>query len=517
MTFSRPTTSSDGAGSCRCGLGLAMVIGLALTSVIACTGDDGPSSGQAQAAVPPDLARFYEQPMTWRGCSGFSCAEVSVPLNYDDPGGDTIELALVRLPTTGERRLGSLVVNPGGPGGSGVWYARQAGHEFTSAVLRHYDLVGVDPRGVGRSAPIDCVSDAELDQSLALDGSPDTPEEELLLLEDAERFAAACAAHSRRLLPHVGTADVARDLDVVRAVLGDERLNYLGKSYGTRLGATYAELFPGRVGAMVLDGAVDPTLSHAELAAAQAKGYEVALDAFLDDCLTSALCPLTGPRSTARDEVNRLLARLDTHPLSTSSGREVTQTMAIAGLVLALGAQLWGERVDLRDALEQAQQGRGDRLAQLADATADRTPDGRYLSNVVEAGTAVSCLDLPAAADVPELKAQADQIAADSPLFGRYFAWAGVYCLPWPVRLHGIPQPIRAAGAPPILVVGTLRDPATPHQWAVALADQLDSGILLTWNGDGHTAYKRGSDCVDAVIDAYLLGEAVPVDGQRCD
>ncbi len=468
--------------------------------------------------VPAELARFYEQQVTWRPCGGeFSCTRVRVPLDYARPDGETIELALVRLSAGGGQRIGSLVVNPGGPGGSGIQYARQARQLFTEAVLERYDLVGLDPRGVGQSAPVECLSDAELDRYLAVDASPDSAAEEQRLVDSAGQLARGCDARSARLLPHVGTADVARDLDVVRAVLGDERLNYLGKSYGTFLGATYAELFPGRVGALVLDGALDPRISGAELAAEQAKGFDTALNAFLDDCLERpSVCPLSGPRPVALRQLQRLLQRIDARPLTSSSGRRVNESLAALGMGAALYEQKIGWPL-LRLGLREAQRGRGDFLLTLADAYTDRGSDGRYESNSNEAQPAVNCLDRPEIRDLAALRAQAKRITTEAPTFGRYLGWAGLTCYHWPVPPTGGPRAIHAPGSRPILVVGTVRDPATPYRWAVGLAEQLHSGVLLTWNGDGHTAYKRGSACVDAVVDAYLLRGEVPDGGKRCD
>jgi pimeloyl-ACP methyl ester carboxylesterase len=473
------------------------------------------ATASPSSAPTADLSRFYTQRPRWTGCGDrFECTRVRVPLDYADPTGRTIEISVNRLPARGGRRTGSLVLNPGGPGASGLDYARAATSVVSGTVRQRFDIVGFDPRGVGESTPVRCLDDKETDTYLAADGSPDTAAEERRLAELSEAFGRRCAERSGALLAHVGTRDAARDLDVLRAVLGDAKLTYLGKSYGTYLGATYAELFPSRVGALVLDGALDPSLTNRDFSREQARGFETALRAFVDDCRRRSDCPLPAARDRALDRVAALLRAIDRRPLSGDRGRRVTEGLAVIGVLSALyDEQLWPL---LRDALAEAQGGSGETLLLLADFYTDRDENGHYTNNSNDAIYAVSCLDRPEDGDVDSTRAAAAEFRRVAPRFGTYLAWSGLPCATWPYPAQGPPRRIAAAGARPILVVGTTRDPATPYAWSRALADQLESGRLLTYDGDGHTAYRRGSACIDRAVDAYLMDGTLPRDGTRC-
>jgi pimeloyl-ACP methyl ester carboxylesterase len=470
------------------------------------------SPGMRAPATGP-LASFYGQKLRWRDCrGGFECARLEVPLDYAEPAGRTIRIAVVRLPAEDPR--GSLLLNPGGPGASGIDYARAADFVVSRAVRSRYDIVGFDPRGVGKSAPVSCLSDAQLDRFLAIDGSPDTAEEEQELLQEWSKLGAGC--HDRRpgVTAHMGTRDAARDMDVLRAALGDRRLNYLGKSYGTYLGATYAELFPRRVGRVVLDGMLDPAASGQEVVAGQAAGFQTAFRAFLADCVRRSSCPLTGGVAAAERQVGQLLDEVDAQPLRGERGRPVTQALAVLGIAAALYDE--GSWPLLRQALGEARRGNGYTLLALADFYSDRGPRGRYTTNAVEALYAVNCLDRPEATELDAYRAAAAETAQASPVFGAFIAWGSLPCATWPVPPQGEPHRIAAQGAKPILVVGTTRDPATPYEWAQSFARQLESGRLLTFVGDGHTAYRRGSSCVDEAVDGYLLDGQLPRRGLRC-
>jgi pimeloyl-ACP methyl ester carboxylesterase len=501
-------------------LGTAVVLASSVV-LAACSGGGEPVVSRtpepsATVAPTPDLGRFYGQRPRWAGCGGsFECTTIEVPLDYDQPAGQTIELALVRLPAGDpERRIGSLLVNPGGPGASGQDYARAARSAFTDEVRAAYDIVGFDPRGVGESTPVDCVSDTALDAFIAADGSPDDAAEEQQLVADSQAFAAGCGQRSGDLLAHVGTRDAARDMDVIRAVVGDTEMHYFGASYGTFLGATYAELFPANVGRLVLDGAVDPTLEPAELSRGQLGGFETELSAFLTDCVDGAGCPVGPTVEAARAQVEQLLADVDAEPLPSASGRDVTQSLALLGIVYPLyDSRGWPA---LQIALDRALDGDGSVLLELADLYTDRSSDGSYASNQNEANYAVNCVDRADSSTVDDFRADADELAQESPSFGAYLAWSNLPCTVWPVPASGTAGPLTAAGAAPILVVGTTRDPATPYAWAQALADQLESGRLLTFDGDGHTAYTRGSSCIDDAVDAYLVAGTLPAEGTVC-
>ncbi|GHE40133.1 proteinase [Streptosporangium violaceochromogenes] len=469
--------------------------------------------GDAGAGASPRTGK-PRAPLAWTGCGdGFECAKLAVPLDHDRPDGERIQISVIRLPATGDR-IGSILLNPGGPGASGIDYARNASSVVSEAVRTRFDVVGFDPRGVGESSPVRCLSPGALDAYIGLDTSPDSPAEITELEEGARRFADGCQARSGRLLPHVGTADAARDMDLLRAALGEERLTYLGKSYGTQLGAVYADLFPKRVRALVLDGAVDPSLPPLELNATQARGFEVALDAFLEDCLRADDCPLRGPVASAREQITNLLHGADRKALTgkAGGGRRIGEAWAAFGLVAPLyNRQAWPI---LRRALGEALKGDGTVLLSMADLLVDRRSDGTY-SNQTEANMAVNCVDGRFPRTASAFAAAARDSTRQAPVFGPYVMWGSLPCAYWPVK--AAPQEkIDASGAAPIMVVGTERDPATPYAWAESLAGQLSSGVLVDFDGDGHTAYRTGSACVDRLVDDYLIDLKVPKDGVRC-
>ncbi|MCB5181048.1 alpha/beta hydrolase [Streptomyces antimicrobicus] len=480
-----------------------------------------PAATAGPPAVPAALRPYYDQKLTWRHCgvAGFQCATLKAPLDYDKPGdGQEIELAVARKKATGPgKRLGSLVVNPGGPGGSGIGYLQAyAGIGYPAPVRAQYDMVSLDPRGVARSSPVECLTGPGMDAYTQVDQTPDDAAERVRLVAAFKSFAAGCEERSRRLLPHVSTVDAARDLDVLRAVLGDEKLTYVGASYGTFLGATYADLFPGRVGRLVLDGAMDPTRSALDLNRDQTAGFETAFRAFAADCAKQPDCPLGrgGPDQVAT-RLKQFFRTLDATPVPTGDPkRPLGESLATTGVIAALYDETaWPQ---LREAVAQAMDGDGAGLLSLADSYYEREPDGRY-ANLMYANAAVNCLDQPPAFAGPEaVEAALPSFEKASPVFGAGLAWAALNCTYWPVKATGSARSLSAEGAPPIVVVGTTRDPATPYQWAQALAGQLSSGVLLTYEGDGHTAYGRGSDCVDTAINHYLLDGTPPKPGQRC-
>ncbi|CAL9502372.1 Carboxylesterase A [Streptomyces sp. enrichment culture] len=481
----------------------------------------GTTPAAQPTAVPAALRPYYEQKPAWRDCGvpGFQCATMKAPLDYAHPeSGQDVDIAIARRPATGPgKRLGSLVVNPGGPGGSGIGYLQAfAGIGYPASVRAQYDIVSFDPRGVDRSSPVQCLTGPGMDKFTQVDQTPDDEAERARLVASFKEFAAACRERSERILPHVSTVDAARDMDMLRAVLGDEKLTYVGASYGTFLGATYADLFPGRAGRLVLDGAMDPSRAAIDMNRDQTAGFETAFRSFARDCAKQPDCPLGkgGPDSVAA-RLGEFFTALDAEPVpSGDPARPLGESLATTGVIAALyDESAWPQ---LREAIAAAMDGDGSGLLALADTYYEREPDGRY-ANLMYANAAVNCLDQPPAFSGPEaVQAALPSFRKASPVFGTGLAWAALNCTYWPVKATGEARPLTAKGAAPIVVVGTLRDPATPYKWAQALAGQLDSGVLLTYDGDGHTAYGRGSTCIDNAINTYLLEGKPPQNGKKC-
>ncbi|MFQ6172233.1 alpha/beta hydrolase [Oryzobacter sp. R7] len=516
--MTRRTSALAGASAAVLAV-LAVLSGCSLVED-ATGGDRGPAATVTPQGPPPgseSLAAFYGQRLAWSDCEGAECTRLRVPVDYDAPNGETIELAVVRVPAKRpSSRLGSLVVNPGGPGGSGVDYARGADFIVGAGVRQAYDIVGFDPRGVQRSAPIDCVSDRDLDAFLGGDPTPDDAAEQQQLAAAARSFAQGCG-RSGALVGHVSTVEVAKDMDVLRAALGEEKLTFLGKSYGTFLGTTYADLFPAQVGRMVLDGVIAPDLTAAEVNLGQAQGFEQATRAWAAYCVEEGDCPFGRSVDRVMEGLRTFLASVDENPLPRTGDGAVprlTEGWATLGIAAAMYDQ--GKWQSLVDALRQGLDGDGTALMQLANQYADRNPGGQYAGNIMEAIYAVNCLDKPEDADLAERRRLADEAVETAPTWGRFLMWSTLPCGTWPTPATGEPRTVSAEGAAPIVLIGTTRDPATPYQWAVRLREQLASASLITFDGDGHTAYTRSNSCVDEAVDAYYLEGTQPRDGLRC-
>nr|WTB32098.1 alpha/beta hydrolase [Streptomyces sp. NBC_00830] len=498
----------------------ATLLGTAGLLISGCSsGSSTTSASSSEPSAPTELLPYYTQHLTWRDCgvSGFQCATMKAPLDYAKPGAGDIKLAVSRKKATGPgKRIGSLLVNPGGPGGSAIGYLQSyAAAGYPAPVRARYDMVAIDPRGVARSEPVECLTGPQMDAYTQVDQTPDDTAEVTQLSDSLQKFADGCKQRSGKILPHVSTVEAARDMDILRSLLGDEKLTYVGASYGTFLGATYAELFPARTGRLVLDGAMDPALPSIEMNRDQTAGFETAFLSFAADCVKKSDCPL-GTTSTAdvATRLEQLFADLDAKPVPTGETRKLGESLATMGVIAAMyDESTWPQ---LREAIAGAQAGDGSGLLALADSYYERQPNGTY-ANLMSANAAVNCLDSPPAFAGPSAVTQAlPSFEQASPVFGKTLAWTSLNCADWPVGATGTPHRIKAKGAPPIVVVGTTRDPATPYKWAQSLAGQLSSGRLLTYEGDGHTAYGRGSDCIDTAINTYLLDGTPPAAGKRC-
>ncbi|MER6094958.1 alpha/beta hydrolase [Streptomyces sp. NPDC001728] len=510
---------------------------LAVTGVLlaGCTSAGGGAPGPASTSPtttgtgptatetgPPDATPALPGPLTgqrldWKRCPApeggqrpgaeWRCATVKVPRDYLKPEGATLPVALIRKQATDERgRIGSLLFNFGGPGASGVDILPRAAEEYRGLNER-YDLVGFDPRGVGRSAGVVCRTDAEQAAAEAtVDLTPDTAAEEAAYLKDSTAFAAGCAERSAPLLAHTTTSATARDLDLIRQVLGDEKLHYFGISYGTQLGGTYAHLFPGKVGRLVLDAVVDPTADTFGHARHQTTGFQRALDNYLKS---------TGQDPKAGTErIARLLRKLDRAPLTVGE-RRLTESLALTGIAVTLyGKANWPL---LTQGLQEAEAGRGGALLALADAYNDRDASGHY-STQSHSQRAISCADSSTRPTAAQAKALLPEFRRLSPVFGAFLAWdtAG-WCAGWPVKGERATPEASAPGAAPVLVVGTTGDPATPYEGAERMARELGDGVgvLVTNRGEGHGAYGT-SRCVTEKVDAYFLKGTVPKYGTTC-
>jgi pimeloyl-ACP methyl ester carboxylesterase len=480
-------------------------IAVLLTSILLLT-----SCAAAEPEPLPSLSQYQTQELKWRDCYGnYQCSSLLVPIDYADLSVGAFSLALLRYQALDQdRRIGSLVVNPGGPGSSGVDYAYSAEYIVSPEILERFDIVGFDPRGVGESAAIKCLNDAETDASFAADPKPDDEAEFALFISDARDYFAKCSENTEHLTNY-STLNSARDLEILRSALGDEKLNFLGKSYGTYLGTLYAELFPESVGRFVLDGAVDPNSNNREAVLGQAIGFESALNAFISNCLNSSSCALTGDLQSARNQVIDLLTNTAITPLESKSGREVTEGLVLLGIASALYDSGSGWPV-LRDAFKEATLGSGTSFLTLADQYAGRQENGKYLSNENDALQVISCLDQNELETVSTFKKGVAEFTDRAPIFGPYLAYAGLACRYFP-NLSSVEQiEVKSLKTKPILIVGTTRDPATPYKWAQSLAKIFEGSILITLDGDGHAGHGRGSTCVDSAVDRYLLTGATP-------
>ncbi|MEV0488524.1 alpha/beta hydrolase [Streptomyces atratus] len=490
----------------------------------------------ANAADASGSADLASQKLTWKPCQApstaqgggtaptplpggavWECSFMKVPLDYAKPNGHTIALELIRAKAVNQnKRIGSLIFNFGGPGASGVATLPAFGATYANLRTR-YDLVSFDPRGVGRSAGVECENDKQLDARFQSDATPDDPAEEKALLNGQKKFAAACEKNSGSDLPYVGTTDSARDMDLMRQVLGDEKLYYFGISYGTELGGVYAHLFPEKVGRAVLDGVVDPTEDYQQTSLGQAKGFQLALDNFTQNCADrGAACKLPGTTGKEVEQgIAELLDRLEKQPIQGLGSRQLTQSQATTGIAASLySRETWSL---LEQGIDEADGGNGALLLALADSLNGRSQNGRY-DNSTAANTAVNCADSKQRFTLDGTRALIPEFQKASPVFGDYLGWGLVQCTGWPVAGAWETPDVSAPGAAPILVIGNTGDPATPYKGAKAMADALGQGVgvQMTYEGQGHGAYNSGNACVKKTVGSYLLDGTVPAAGTVC-
>ncbi|MEV0275377.1 alpha/beta hydrolase [Streptomyces sp. NPDC050610] len=523
----------------------ALVVALAAT---ACSGDGGggeaagdkkgdKKSGTSSPSAPTGGSGLGAQRLSWHGCSApttaqggtgkapeplsdgtrWECSTLKVPLDYAKPDGSAIDLALIRAKArSGASRVGSLVFNFGGPGGSGVATLPGFARDY-EALRAGYDLVSFDPRGVGESSGVKCQSDKEIDDSNAIDATPDDNDELKAALAANKAYVEACRKNSGKLLGHVDTTSAARDLDVLRQALGDDKLHYFGISYGTELGAVYAHLFPKRVGHAVLDAVVDPTQDPLQGDLNQAKGFQRALEDYMRDCAESVTgCPTGSGPEEGTKRITALLKKLDSEPLPTRDGRKLTKDQAVNGIASALySKETW--QYLTRGLQEATTLGSGNYLQLLADSLSGRDRNGHY-SNLQAANRAITCADAQQRYDGNDVQAWLAKFRKASPVFGESTAWSLLSCAGWPVEGRWKTPDVRAAGASPVLVVGNTGDPATPYEGARRMARELGKsvGVEVTYKGEGHGAYNSGNGCMTRTVNDYLLHSKVPGNGKTC-
>lgn len=493
------------------------LVGACTTSV---NGSPHAAGRGATANVPP------VHPIDFRDCTALiesqgvhipdglelGCGLLDVPLNYSDPTEGTISLAVLRVHATADTHpVGSLLVNPGGPGAPGVGAGLGVALKMSRSVLDKYDIVGFDPRGTGESAPVHCMSDAQKDQELATSTDVTTSVGFAAAVRDSTQLSQRCEHAVGADLPYYNTVNTARDMDEIRQAVGDPRMNYLGFSYGTELGWTYAHLFPRKVRAFVLDGAVDPEATPVSEITEQTAGFEHAFGQFAASCPAAVYC---GGLGDATEVLTQILAVARTHPIGTGTPRPLTEALASTGVIEALYAKSMWPR--LAQALVAAKHGEGAALLALADEYDQRSKSGHY-SNLIDANVVISCNDTPVRAEPTDaqIRATIPQLVQRYPLFGADSADGLFACRGWPARRTPVPPPA-AATPTTVLVLGNRNDPATPYQGAQHLTRELGHARLLTWDGQGHTSYLEGSTCVDDKVDQYLLTLHAPPAGTVC-
>ncbi|MFE6054127.1 alpha/beta hydrolase [Kitasatospora sp. NPDC056446] len=529
------------------GAGALGLTALLLTAATGCQGGGSsavepaptsPSTGSSAAGAtsstgsPGAATGAAAQKLDWHACAApsaaqgsgtapaadWQCATLKAPLDHGKPDGRTIDLALIRSRAKDEQhRIGSLLFNFGGPGASGVATLPALASTYASLNTR-YDLVSFDPRGVGASDGVTCLDDKATDDSATVDSTPGNPAAVKALDDSNARYVAACEHNSGAVLPYVDTESAARDMDLMRQVLGDRKLSYFGISYGTQLGGVYAHLFPQEVGRLVLDSVVDPTKDPQQSALGQAQGFQLALGDFMKACATQVgtSCPTGAGGDEGTAKIVALVQKLEQSPLPAADGRQLTATQAVTGIAGALYSQeTWP--VLAGGLTEAMRQGTGNTLLQLADGLNGRDAQGHY-SNLNAANRAISCVDARQRYSDQDVEAQLPQFRAASPVFGDFTAWGLTGCTGWPVPGKADHPEVAAAGAAPILVVGTTGDPATPVEGARAMAQQLGAGVgvTVTLRGEGHGGYNTGNPCLKQTVDAYLLDGTVPADGTTC-
>ncbi|MEJ0014054.1 MAG: alpha/beta hydrolase [Actinomycetota bacterium] len=453
------------------------------------------------------LKGFQSQSLLWVPCnSGFECADFKVPVDYNHIDNNTFTLQAIRhnanIPS---KRIGSLIMNPGGPGGSGIQYVLDADSIVSPSIEDVYDLVGFDPRGVNLSEPIRCLTDSQEDYFLGGDGSVQNKADLASAISDSKLIANSCAKVAGNKLGHYSTLETAKDMEILRILLKEPKLNYIGKSYGTFLGTLYAALYPSTTGRIVLDGAVDPNVSVRDQNIAQAIGFDTALKSYIASNPTFSI-----------KQIHNFLQQSRTKPLSNRQNRKLSESLVSTGIAAALYDPTDGWPL-LSKALTGAITNKDPYdFFLLADSYNQRDRSGHYVSNQNDIAEITSCLDFKDSRTLTQIEADAKNFSVAAPIFGPYLAFSGMACLYWHTKPVVEPT-FKNLVTNPLLIIGTTRDPATPYQWALGLHKELLKSTLITLNGDGHTGANRGSSCVDNAMNTYLLTGKPPAHDITCD
>ncbi|AOZ73255.1 hypothetical protein BK816_08130 [Boudabousia tangfeifanii] len=511
---------------------LGAVLAVSATLAACSFGSDGSDAVQktveptpSASPIPAGLESYYDQKLVWGNCDSSieatkesTCATFKVPKNYANPSEGDLSITAVKYVKSGVKPSGDIYTNPGGPGGSAVdFVAENASHVFTQEILDKFAIVGMDNRGTRHSTPIECITPQEMDALLS-ENTQDVLTE-AGLAHERQRMAdmgKKCLEKSDTI-KWVDTVSAARDLDVLRHLNGNNKLDYLGFSYGTFFGATYAELFPKNVGHMVLDGALDPSLNYDQVAEAQMVGFEKSLVHFADECNDGNPNCFLGRGEDGAKQIMAFVRALHQKPLRTGDPkRPLTENLAITAIMGSMYNQQWFPI--LTQGLENAMlKGNGQILLSMADQMNDRLDDGTYKGNSKESFFAVNALDYPIEGDMDTWQKQAKELLEKHPILGEQFMLGDALRQDWPVKPVGKRGPIKAEGAPPILVIGTTGDPATPLSMAQSLAEQLDKGVLLTVKGWNHTAYNsNANECVTQTVDDIFLKDQMPKQNKYC-
>ena len=442
------------------------------------------------------LDDYKSQDLNWRNCyDGFQCSSFKVPVDYEKVDNQSFTLKVLRHNASDQKnKLGAILVNPGGPGGSATLYAYNAEYIMSSKINRKYDIVGFDPRGINESGDIRCLSDSEEDAFLNADASDGKAASIAALATASKDFAEKCAKAAGSKLGHYSTLEAAKDMDILRILLNEKKLNFLGKSYGTYLGTLYAALFPETVGRIVLDGAVSPNVSTRDQQLAQAIAFDNALNNFL-----------ASQERFKLSDIKNLLSQAEVNPLKSPGGRVATQSTVITAIAATLYDSGDGWK-NLKKILDQAITKRDTKeIFKQADEYNNRAPDGTYYSNQTDISIVISCLDWKEPRTIEEMTLDRKEFIKAAPVFGPFLNFAGLPCKYWKSEPQLPPMPLKEIKTSPILVIGVTNDPATPYKWAQDLTKVFTNAKLLTLNGDGHTGHNQGNECIDSVVDSYFL------------